>query len=236
LKFNVFQRVDLQQFLTLLFHHGAAAAAAPIDSLFRLLGRDENQLRIPQPFSEFELLPHLTLEAILATGITWDSFRRFLINKVVRMARGGYVCSEWDPPYGSSNRVLALGVLNDSGRLYVDVRPGTATDTVMATCNFLVRLLAASEKRNVYINGGRELLPVSDPTLSHLFERSRESLIQITLACMILNEEHIRALAIAITPRHELRLVLQCCRLSDNNDACRDSFVQWLQSDGVPRC
>jgi hypothetical protein len=54
------------------------------------------------------------------------------------------------------------------------------------------------------------------------------------LACLILNEEHIRALAIAITPRHELRLVLQCCRLSDNNDACRNAFVQWLQSDGGP--
>jgi hypothetical protein len=148
------------------------------------------------------------------------------------MARGVYVSFNSFRP-DECKHVLTLGALNDSGGLTVDVRPGTATDTVMATCNFLVRLLAVSEKRDVYIiNGNRD-----GPTLSHLFERSRESLIKTTLARMILNEEHIRALAIAIaiaiTPRHELRLVLHCCRLADN-DACRNAFVQWLQSDGGP--
>jgi hypothetical protein len=211
-----------------------AAAAALFDSLFRpstqFVPQDENQ----QNFTEVALIPHLTLEAILATGITWDDFHRFLSDKVVRMARGVYVSSNSTRPE-ECNHVLILGDLeNDSGGLNVDVRPGTATEMAMATCNFLVRLLAASEKREVYImNGSIELLPVSGPTLSHLFERSRETLIKVSLGFMILNEEHIRALAIASAPRHELRLVLQFCRLSDN-DACRNSFAQWLQSGGGP--
>jgi hypothetical protein len=165
------------------------AAATPIDSLFRpstqFLRQDENQPHVAQHFSEFELLPHLTLEAILASGITWYDFLRFiLIDKVVvRMARDVYVCSFCIHPYGS-NHVLTLG--DDLGGLVVDARPGTATETVMATCNFLVRLLATSEKRNVYVQGRHELLPVSGSTLSHLFE-SRENLIRVALTFMLLN-------------------------------------------------
>jgi hypothetical protein len=108
-----------------------------------------------------------------------------------------------------------------------------ATEVYMETCNFLVRLLAASEKRDVCIRGTSNLLPVSGPTLSHFFERSQETLIKVTLGDIILSEEHIRVLAIATAPRHELQLILQRCSLSDN-DACRNAFVQWLQSGRGP--
>jgi hypothetical protein len=213
-----------------------AAAAASIGSLFRPL-QNENQPPIPQNnFREVELLPHLTTEAILATGITWDDLRRFLKNKQVRMALGVYICSNSNR-FDIANRVLVLGAPDDSAGLNVRVRSGTATETAMAACNFLVRLLAASEKSKVYLYGhtyGRSLLlPVSGPTLSYLFEHSQEHLIKVTLGHAILSEEHLRVLA--ISPRHErqLELVLQWCRFADN-DACREASVQWLQSDGGP--
>jgi hypothetical protein len=177
-------------------------------------------------------LPHLAKEEILATGITWHDFCRFLIGKVVRMALDVYVCSNFNLPDGAINNVLFIGGVDDSGGLHVRVRPGTATETYTETCNSLVRLLATSEKRDIEIHGGERFalpLPVSGPALSHLFERihSQEHIINFNLGHAILSEEHIRVLAIATAPRHELQLVLEWCRLSDN-DACKNALVQWL--------
>jgi hypothetical protein len=123
------------------------------------------------------------MEAILETGIiTWDDFRHFLHDKVVRMALGDYVCSDFNHLAGDTNNVLVLSTHDNPRGLDVCIIQGTATETYMETCNFLVRLLAASEKRDVSIRGyNHALLPVADPTLSYLFEHSRETLIKVTL-------------------------------------------------------
>jgi hypothetical protein len=212
-----------------------AALAALFASLFIpcSTGRqDEIHLPIPPNFTEVELLPHLTTKEILATSITWDKLRRFLKKKVVRLAPGVYVCPKSYRPFGY-DPVLVLGSPDDATGMDVRVRSGTAIETAIAGCNFLVRLLAASEKRKVYLYGhsGSLLLPVSGPALSHLFEHSQENLIKVTVGHVILNEEHIRVLA--IPPQHDLQLVLAWCKFADN-DACRDPFRQWLKSGGGP--
>jgi hypothetical protein len=211
--------------------------------------RDENQY-LSRNLTEVERLPHLTLEVILATGITWDGFRHYLGNKAVRMTRGVYVSAHYNPPL-EADRSLVLGALNHSfsAGLSVDVRPGTLAFSACLNVdvklfvrlliqlqrpaiNFLVRLLAASEERNVDRLGHRlALLPVSGPALSYLFERGREHLVKVSFGKMILNDEHVRALA--ITPCHELQLVLTWYSLPDI-DACRNTFIQWLQSGGGP--
>jgi hypothetical protein len=212
----------------------AAAATRLFASLFRpsTQREDEIQLPIPHNFTEVELLPHLTTEATLATGITWDNLRRFLNKKVVRVALGVYICPKSYRPFGY-DPVLVLGSPDDSSGMNVRVRSGTAVETAMTACDFMVRLLAGSEKRKVYLYGlsGTLLLPVAGPSLSHLFERSQEHLITFTVGHVILNEEHIRVLAIA--PQPELQLCLVWCELSDNG-ACRNRFVEWLQSGGGP--
>jgi hypothetical protein len=48
-----------------------------------------------------------------------------------------------------------------------------------------------------------------------------------------MNVEHVRALAITIAPHHKLELSLKRCRISDI-DACRNVFVQGMQSGGGP--
>jgi hypothetical protein len=212
-----------------------AAVAALFASLFRPWStqrQDEIQLPLPQNFTEVELLPHLTTKEILATTITWDKLRRFLKKKVVRLAPGVYVCPKSYRPFGY-DPILVLGAPDDAAGMDVRVRSGTAIETAISGCNFLVRLLAASEKRKVYLYGhsGSLLLPVSGAALSHLFEHSQENLIKVTVGHVILNAEHIRALTIA--PQHELELVLAWCKFSDN-DTWRDPFLQWLKSGGGP--
>ena len=70
----------------------------------------------------------------------------------------------------TTNAVLVLRAEDDLDCLHllnVQARPGAATEMVMATCNFLSRLLRASEKRHVYIHGSFNrfnVLPVSGPT------------------------------------------------------------------------
>jgi hypothetical protein len=218
-----------------------AAAAYPIYSLFRpSTSIDWSKSYIPQHITKVELLPHLTFQETLATGITWDDFCRFLIDKVAIMARGVYVFPILSQ-HGNTIPVLVLRPLYYARGLSVRIRPGTATERYSETCNFLVRLLATSEQRDLFMCGkyysrnNLAQLPVSGQTLSHLFERSRETLIKVKLGDIILSEEHIRVLAIATAtaPRQELQLILEQCRLSDN-DGCRNAFVQWLQSGGGP--
>lgn len=138
----------------------AAAAAASIDSLFRpstqFGSRDENR-----HFPKVDILPHLTTDAILAAGIRWDDFRRFLSNKVVTMPLGVSIYSTSNRPVGA-NLILSLGDRDDSGGLDVVVRWGMATEAEMTACNFLVLLLAASEKRDVYLHQGSRYKALPD--------------------------------------------------------------------------
>jgi hypothetical protein len=206
-----------------------------LESLFRpsTRFRGGRKTGLAQNFTEVELLPHLTTEEILATGITWDGFRRFAHDKLVWMTPGAYIISSEHRFGGLYPVAVEVGAKDDSAGMCVRVRPGTTTaQAASATCNFLIRLLAISEKRAVYMKGSsRPLLPISGPALSHLFEHRPENLREVTLRDMILNEEHIRVLASA--PLQEVKLVLRGCSLSDD-EACMNAFRQWLQSGGGP--
>jgi hypothetical protein len=204
-----------------------------LESLFRpsTRFRSGRKTGLAQNFTEVEFLPHLTTEAILATGITWDGFRRFVHDKFVWMTPDAYIISSAHRFGGLYPIAVEVGAEDASAGMCVRVRQGIATNqTATATCNFLIRLLACSEHRAVYMKGSsRPALPISAPALSQLFEHGRERLH--TLRDMILNEEHIRVLASA--PRQEQQLILRGCRFSDG-EACKNVFRRWLQSGGGP--
>jgi hypothetical protein len=63
-----------------------------IEALFRPSTRSGD--RLPYGFTEVELLPGLTVENVLVTGVMWKEFRRFLQGKRVWMAPNVYVCSQ----------------------------------------------------------------------------------------------------------------------------------------------
>jgi hypothetical protein len=212
--------------------------ASPLESLESLFRpstrfRGGRKTGLAQNFTEVEFLPHLTTEEILATGITWDGFRRFVHDKLVWMTPDAYIISSEHRFGGLYPVAVEVGAKDNSAGMCVRVRPGTATtQAASATCNFLIRLLAISEKRAVYMKGSsRPLLPIPGPALSHLFEHSQENLREVTLRDMILNEEHILVLASA--PLQEVKFVLRGCRFSDD-EGCRNAFRHWLQSGGGP--
>jgi hypothetical protein len=219
-----------------------AAITNPIgtlESLFRPSTRFQlrggRRINLPPNFTEVELLPNLTAEDIVATGIKWDDFRRFVDDKFVWMAPGVYIISSEYRANGLFPVAVEVGAttVDDSAGMRVRLRPGTAARTAAATCNFLVRLFAiSSEQRDVYMQGSSlPLLPLDGPSLSHLFEPGREDLRAVTLRDMIFNEEHIRVLANA--PQPKLQLALRDCRFSDG-DISKKALRQWLQSGRGP--
>jgi hypothetical protein len=131
----------------------AVAVVALIDSLFTPATQIVDPgaaFRLQQHFVEVECLPHLTLETILATGITWDNFRRFFKDKVVRTAVGVFVRSNvfvrFKYNYPHTARVQLVLDRNDSELLFVAVRSGAASENLVATCNFLVHLWAVGSQ------------------------------------------------------------------------------------------
>jgi hypothetical protein len=215
----------------------AAAPAEPngtsIEALFRpsTRWRDSNRNRsfnLPSGWTEVELLPHLTPLDILATGVTWDEFRRFLRNKIVWMTPDVYVCFTWisveDHP-----EVLTLGANNVNITLRVYVTPGTAAAVATATCDFAVRLLATCEERDLSIEGSGNSVPLSGAGLSLFFQESRSCLRQVTLQSMALSED--QCLALATMSRLDVELNLNWCSLSNN---AAGAFVECLQSDRGP--
>jgi hypothetical protein len=135
------------------------AAAEPngtsIEALFRPSTRfrdSHRHVRLPEGCTEVELLPHLTMLDILATGVTWEDFHRFARDKMVWMTPDVFVCSPILPMYGDPV-VLSLGVNNGYISLRVHVTSDTADTVATATCDFLVRLLATCEERDLYIDG-----------------------------------------------------------------------------------
>jgi hypothetical protein len=138
-------------------------AAAPVDptgtsieALFRPSShyRDSQVNRLPESLTKVELLPGHTIENILATGITWEDFLRFLRNKIVWMTAGTSVCTD-SFNYSRDLPVLALGSDSDDlyNRRFVRVVQGTADPVATTTCDLLLRLLGTSEQHGVYIQG-----------------------------------------------------------------------------------
>jgi hypothetical protein len=74
----------------------AAAPADPTGTLVEALFRPSTRFRdthpyprgrLPEGWTDVELLPDLPVEHVLATGIMWEDLSRFLRTKIVWMAR-----------------------------------------------------------------------------------------------------------------------------------------------------
>jgi hypothetical protein len=196
--------------------------------LFRVLyNYDSYELR--NGITEVELLPDLSPEAVIATGITWEDLCRFLgDHALVWMEPGVYVCAShiFNPP---GYRLFVEFELTNNDRLCVCAarEPETAAATT-ATCDFLVCLLTSIKRDRTYIAGYAENpIPVSGPGLSRFFQESHTKLREVTLAQMTLNEEQIRALA-TTEFRPTMEVILDRCNLSDDN-SCHNAFVECLQ-------
>jgi hypothetical protein len=226
-----------------------AAAAAPsevirtMEALFRPTTRYRD-LYHEQPvddgfeedFTEVELLPHLTLQDVLATGITWEDFCLFFEGKVVWMAPGVLVCS--DDFVGNAHDwwdwfVLALGGDADTRtRLRVYATRGTPAAAATVTCDFLLRLLGTCEQNGVYIRTRDTSvpLPISGAALSRFFGESQSCLRKVTFQETALSED--LCLALTTMPRLDVVLSFQCCSLADDDAAA--AFVECLQGDKGP--
>jgi hypothetical protein len=124
----------------------------------------------------------------------------------------------------------------ESACVSVYVRSGTAAAEAVSTCNFLVRLLAASEQNGVEIFGTDNAnvpspyLTLSGQTLSLFFQESRDSLQKVTLFSMVLSAD--QCLALATMSRLDVELNIIFCSLVDG---AAGAFVEWcLQSDRGP--
>jgi hypothetical protein len=185
---------------------------------------------------DVELLPGLTIENVLAAGITWEEFWRFLDDgNVVWMTPDVYVHTCWSQTHNP--RVFQLGANACTSPLVsVYVRSDTAAVEAVATCNFLVRLLAASEQDDVCITGSYNANvpspcpPLSGQTLSLFFQESRVSLRKVTLFRMVLSVDQCLALA-TMSSRLDVEVTIQSCCLVDG---AAGAFVECLQSDRGP--
>jgi hypothetical protein len=214
---------------------------ASIEALFRPSTRYRDSTRdilgylgyLPRGWTEVELLPGLTIENVRATRLTWDAFDSFAGENLVWMTPDVYVCNAYLHNRGDP-LVLTLGC--DAGtELLVHVTPDTADAAATATCDFLVRLLATCDERNLCIKGCRYSVPtpLSGAGISLFFQESRDSLQKVVLGTprdsMVLSED--QCLALATMSRHDVELTMDNCSLAD--DAV-DAFVEFLQSDRGP--
>jgi hypothetical protein len=218
----------------------------PIEALFRPSSRFRDSHlnrrgRLHESWTEVELLQALAPEDVLATGTTWEVLDRFLRDKVAWMTPDVYVsCSQL---MDNRDDPLILELRGKTGTaapfttllfMYVHVRLGTdaADAAATATCEFSLRLAAASELCEVCIcRGGYDATPptLSGAALSFFFQESRESLRKVTLDRMVLSAE--QCLEFATMSRLDVELAMRFCILS--NDA-GGAFVECLQSDRGP--
>jgi hypothetical protein len=120
----------------------AAAPAHPTGSPMEALVGPSTRSggRLPTSITELELLPGLTIENVLAAGVTWENFLRFLQGKFLWMTPDVYVIPRYVSGLGQS-WVLGLGGYDIVTNMFVRVRSGTDAAAATATCDFLVRLL-----------------------------------------------------------------------------------------------
>jgi hypothetical protein len=208
----------------------AVRAGSSIEALFRP-SNHYFRGRLPEGFTEeLELLPGLTTENVLATGVTWGDFLRFLQGKFLWMAPDVYVIPRYVSGLAQS-LVLGLGGYDIVTNMFVRVTEDTAAAAATATCDFLVRLLATCEERGVSINGccNAVPLPLSGAALSLFLQESRDSLRKVTLYDMTLSEDQCRALA--TMSRLDVELDMYNCSLVDD---AAGAFIECLQSDKGP--
>jgi hypothetical protein len=220
---------DFDSFMFKKCTSSAAANGASIEALFRPSTRwrdlDRNRhVRLPEGWTEIELLPHLTPLDILATGVTWDEFLIFLQNKIVRMTPDVYVFNNMHLGGISDKLLLRLGgnASTSTTSLRVYVTPDTAAALTTVTCDFAVRLLATCEQHDLCIEGGINP-PLSGEDLSLFFQESRSCLCRVTLDYMALSKDHCRALA--TMSRLDVEVTLHGCRVTDD---VAGAFVECL--------
>jgi hypothetical protein len=157
------------------------------------------------------------------------------------MGPGVYVCARYMYYPCGYRRVFELGSMNPRDPrlcVYAATEPEptpttTTTTTMMATCDFLVHLLATIRDDAACIEGSLNYtVPVSGPGLSHFFQESQDNLRNFTLKDITLNEEQIRALA-TTESRPGMEVILHGCRLLGDN-GCRAAFVDCLQGERGP--
>lgn len=225
-------------------------------------------LRDPE-CTEIELLPEgFTVEQVLAAAdMTWEQCCRVFNDKFVWMAPNVFFSSANFFPSIHAPFVLSVGLETDNHTLEAIMKTGlaarAATTTtfrvytteytiprdpaVMATCDFLVRLLAAVGRvrqdhhpdDNIFVlsadlNDGVPP-PISCAALSHLVQdndsnTNKSNIRKLKLSRMILNEEHVCALA---TVSGSMEIILGECRLEDDAE-CRNAFVQCLVRNRGP--
>jgi hypothetical protein len=168
------------------------AAAEPDGASIEALFRPSTRFRdlypddpLPAGWTEIELLPHLTPLDILATGTTWDEFRRFLLHKVVWMTPDVYLCNGYPNGIGHPMLhgighpvVLCIGVMAvGTPGMCVHATPDTAAAVLTATCDFVLRLFATCEQRDLYIDGAENSVstPISGAGLSLFFSKRPEA-------------------------------------------------------------
>jgi hypothetical protein len=190
---------------------------------------------LPDGETEKELIPDLSPEYVLATGITWEDFCRFLGDYMfVWIGPGLYVCTSDNFSHPGYGLVVMLGSLNRQSRnlyVYAATEPETAAATTV-TCDFCVHLLATSRENGASIRGFSAVPPpVSGPSLSRFFQESQGNLREFTLLNLVLNEEQIRALA--TSEPEAMEVILHNCSLSDDN-GCHAAFEECLHRDRGP--
>jgi hypothetical protein len=211
----------------------AAPTGSPIEALFRpsTRFRDSHALRyaLPYGFTEVELLPGLTIENVLATGVTWGDFLSFVRGKLVWMTPDVYVCPN-GLDVGRDTWVLVLGVPGGAS-MFVHVAEGTPATAATVTCDFMVRLLATSEEHGVYIRGSSYEVstPLSGAALSISFQESRDSLREVLFHGVALSADLCHALA--TMSRLDMELEMRYCRLADDAAV---AFVDCLHSGRGP--
>jgi hypothetical protein len=221
---------------------------------------------------EIELLPEFTMAQVLAaTDMTWEQCCRVFNGKLVWMAPNVFISSAitffpW-PVYEHTTPALSIGLELDENnhtlgsiirpsltaratttttfRVYTTEDTNPRDPTVLATCDFLLRLLATIGRvqqqqhhpdGNVFVlrshQSGDDAVPppISCATLSRLLQDNDSNIRKLKLSSMILNEEHIRALA---TVSGSMEIILDDCRLEDDA-ACRNAFVQCLVRNRGP--
>jgi hypothetical protein len=143
-----------------------------------------------------------------------------------------YVCTNMYLLNRGDPLVLVLGCDALGGtELLVYVTPGTATAVATATCDFLLRVFATCEQRDLHIEGSEYEgpAPLSGAGISLFFQESRDDLRKVVLYRMVLSED--LCLALATMSRLDVEVTISLCSLADD---AAGAFVECLHSDRGP--